>query len=77
MQLWNAHLLIGCEPSRDLGFEIFLKLNSASSVAQSGIEQCSRLLGVPFSEQAVVMHGSQAVRTRASARVGVEVMNAL
>jgi hypothetical protein len=28
MRLWNAHLLIGCEPQRDLRFEIFAKLNS-------------------------------------------------
>jgi hypothetical protein len=28
MLLWNARLLIGCKPRRDLRFEIFLKLNS-------------------------------------------------
>jgi hypothetical protein len=28
MQLRDADLLIGCEPQRDLRFEIFLKVNS-------------------------------------------------
>jgi hypothetical protein len=27
MLLWNAHLLIGCEPQPDLRFEIALKVN--------------------------------------------------
>ncbi len=49
MHLWNAHLLIGSEPQRDLCFEIFLKLNSAILRTPTG----SLLLGAPLSEKEV------------------------
>jgi hypothetical protein len=38
MPFWNAYLLIGCEPQRDLRFEISPKLNSAILRSQSGFD---------------------------------------